>query len=381
MRNKLYPVLAAAAILALFVFAGRLDDLMNRSGIDSDSYKGSVETSYAKGSLDLYGSVYDYYHSFDNYLFMGTDHSGNEDAVGDDHQNSMADFLLLMSIDRSDDSYSLLQLDRNTITTVSLIDDKGQGMATAEQQLCTAHWYGGTDEIGCQNQVIAVSDLLGGLPISGYFSLGLDDIPELNHAIGGVTVTMRQDLTNIDPAFRKNAQVTLTDRQAQEYLQARMNAGNGTNAERMQRQTDYLNAFLDQGPAKVQDNMQYYYDIMSDIEQLSVTDMTGKQFSRVARAMTENTFRGLVSFRGETKLGTVLGDGIEHEEFYPDSHSVTDTLSAIFSLKIRQETEYADPSGETETEKADTWEEWAAEHGEETEEYTETPGPEPETES
>ena len=59
-------------------------------------------------------------------------------------------------------------------------------MATAEQQLCTAHWYGGTDEIGCQNQVKAVSDLLGGLPISGYFSLGLDDIPELNHAIGGV---------------------------------------------------------------------------------------------------------------------------------------------------------------------------------------------------
>ena len=77
MRNKLYPVLAAAAILALFVFAGRLDDLMNRSGIDSDSYKGSVETSYAKGSLDLYGSVYDYYHSFDNYLFMGSDHYGN----------------------------------------------------------------------------------------------------------------------------------------------------------------------------------------------------------------------------------------------------------------------------------------------------------------
>lgn len=226
--------------------------------------------------------------------------------------------------------------------------------------------------MGCQNQIRAVSDLLGGLPINGYFSIAMDDIPKLNHAIGGVTVTMREDLTNIDPAFRKDAEVTLTDQQALEYLQSRVNAGSGTNAERMQRQTDYLNAFLNQGSSKVQDNVRYYYNIFSDIQKFAVTDMTGKQFSRVAKAMTENTFRGLISFDGKTKIGTTLADGLEHEEFYPDKHSVTDILSAIYSLKAVRETETEENFAETESESTDTWEEWVAGHGGETEEDSET---------
>lgn len=360
LSRVLLLILVLILASGLVLVARKLDLRMNQEGIDRDDFSGDNSTSYAKGSVELYGSRYDYDHTFDNYLFMGTDGSGNEDETGEAHQNSMADFLLLMSIDRTDNSYTLLELDRNTITEIHMITDDGADPASALQQLCTAHWYGGTTEMGCSNQVRAVSDMLGDLPINGYFSITMDDIPALNHAIGGVTVTMRDDLTAVDPAFTKGAEVTLTDDQAEKFLRARMNVTSGSNRDRMQRQTDYLNAFLNQSTSKVGKNGKYFYNVFDTIEKLSVTDMTGKQFSRVAKAMTENTFRGLVTFEGESKEGTALDDGLVHEEFYPDEESVVEVMTAIFSLQqVDEETETED-YGESEI---DTWEDWVVEYG------------------
>lgn len=323
--------LAVAA--ALFLGSSILDGRLNESGVESDSFEPlTTEYTYKRGTLELYEKYYDYFHNFENFLIMGTD--GTSDLVGRDgnHHNDMADFLLLMSIDKTDNSFSLLELNRDTIMSVPIIDDTGAVEGTVEEQLCIAHWYGSTVEAGNQNQVRAVSDLLGGLPISGYYALDMEDIPKLNHAIGGVTVTLTEDIPG-DPAMKKGATLTLTDDQAYLYLRSRMNVGGGTNEERMARQHTYLTEFLSQSFAKISSQPRYYYTMFEDLTSIADTNLTGKQISRIAKALTENIRKGFFQFEGESLIGTTLADGLEHAEFYPDETSVIEVLSEIFQLE------------------------------------------------
>ena len=271
-----------AAVAGLFFGTRFLDQKMNDSALETDTYEGRASTTYERGSLVLDDRVFDYFHNFENFLFMGTDVSGNTEAEGEDYSNNMADFLLLLTIDKTADTFTMLELNRDTIAEIRLILHDGSGKATAMEQLCTAHSYGGTETMGCENQVRAVSTLLGGLPISGYYSLHMEDIGLLNAAIGGVTVTLEHDLSSLDPAMKKGAVLTLTDEQAEIFLRARMSVGQGTNEERMARQHAYMSAFMEQSRDKLSASPKYYYNLFENMESFAVTNLTGKQISRIA---------------------------------------------------------------------------------------------------
>ena len=60
-----------------------------------------------------------------------------------------------------------------------------------------------------------VSELLYGMPIAGCFSMTIEGISTLNDAIGGVSITVPEDYTDIDPAFVQGTTLTLTGEQAE----------------------------------------------------------------------------------------------------------------------------------------------------------------------
>ena len=325
-----------AVFAAVYIIAGKLDQKISKSGIAADSFHPvSEEKGYARGSVKLKNKVYDYYHSFENYLIMGTD---ERDKDVEQSGNGMADYLLLLSIDRSADTYSLLEIDRDTIGTVNLIGDNGKGEATAIQQICMAHGYGSTADMGCSNMVRAVSKILGDLPIMGYYSVGMTDIPKLNHAIGGVTVTLTEDFTKQDPAMKKGATLKLSDDQAAIYLRSRMGVGEGTNEERMARQHTYLENFLNQSVDKIKARPKYFEELLDETNEFAVSNLTNSQLSRIAKALTENERKGIFKFDGKHKKGTVLSDGQLHMEFYPSAASIKDVLTEMLEL-VPHETE------------------------------------------
>ncbi len=187
--------------------------------------------------------------------------------------------------------------------------------------------------MGCENQVRAVSHYLGDLPINGYYSFKLDDIGKLNHALGGVTVTLEEDFTHLDKTMKKGATLKLTDEQAEIYLHNRLDVGEGTNTGRMARQHQYMQNLIDSGMANVGSDIKYYYDLFEEIEALATTNLTGKQISRIAEALTDKEFKGLVTFEGKTKIGQALNDGIDHSEFYADKDSIVKVMTEMLSLE------------------------------------------------
>lgn len=285
-----------------------------------------------RGSVTLYGEEYDYYHEYETYLLIGTDATGKSNT-GEAYRGSMADFFILIIMDRTEHSYAVLQLNRDTMTKVTLMQKDGTGYASARLQLCTAHWYGGSRKQSCENTVEAVSNFLGGIPITGYYELNMDKIPLLNHAVGGVEVTIENDFSMVDATMKMGETMTLSDEQAYTFVQKRYNVGDEKNTSRMERQKQYLLAFFQKAKQKSGENSRFTTDLYRELKNDAVTDMTGKTVSRLTKEVTKGSDMGFYTIDGETRLGKALNDGIEHVEFYPHQDSVVQVMTELYGLK------------------------------------------------
>jgi LCP family protein required for cell wall assembly len=298
--------------------------------VENDGFATEVP-KIAQGTITLQKKKYSYYDEIESYLFIGTDASGAEDS--EDYQGSMADFLMLVVLDKTDNTYGFLQLNRDTMTKVTLLQDDGSGYAHATLQLCTAHWYGKDKEASCENTVDAVENLLGGIKIDGYYAINMAEIPTLNHAVGGVEVTLEEDFTAKDAKMKKGATITLNDEQSYLYIHDRYGVGDEENTSRMKRQKQYMKAFFQKAKEKAENNPAFLSKTLKELEDDATTDMTGKTMSRLAKAVSEGTSKGILSFDGEVKLGQALKDGIDHSEFYPDADSMLGILTSLYSLE------------------------------------------------
>ena len=331
-------ILFVALILAMIVFGIGLkifENHMPEPVISEDGFlmDEQSEELAALGSLKLNGNIYSYYHDFETYLIMGTDKTGADSKV---YQGSMSDFLMLVIVDKTDNNYSFLPINRDTMSEVRLIQDDGTGVATAELQLCTAHWYGGNAEQSCANTVESISKLFGGLKINGYYAIPMDAIPKLNHSVGGVTVTLLEDFQDIDRQMKKGETLALSDEQAYRYIHDRYGVGDEKNTSRMKRQQQSMEAFFTKAKEKAKSDKAYVGQLFREFEQTATTNLTAKKISGLTNRLIKGTQKGFFEIKGTSKIGKALGDGIDHAEFYPDKESIIDVMTKIYGLKKRE---------------------------------------------
>lgn len=331
-------ILFVALILAMIAFGigpKIFENHMPEPVISEDGFlmDEQSEELAALGSLKLNGNIYSYYHDFETYLIMGTDKTGADSKV---YQGSMSDFLMLVIVDKTDNNYSFLPINRDTMSEVRLIQDDGTGAATAELQLCTAHWYGGNAGQSCANTVESISKLFGGLKIDGYYAIPMDEIPKLNHSVGGVTVTLLEDFQDIDRQMKKGETLALSDEQAYRYIHDRYGVGDEKNTSRMKRQQQYMEAFFTKAKEKAKSDKAYVGQLFREFEQTATTNLTAKKISGLTNRLIKGTQKGFFEIKGTSKIGKALGDGIDHAEFYPDKESIIDVMTKIYGLKKRE---------------------------------------------
>lgn len=336
-RQKTTGIIVLLAVLVCVLAVGTWYFRKQRSEKVSAT-EGQTETQQSEttdelerllwNKIKLNGKKYKYSTDYETYLFMGTDGSGKEDADRDEYIGNMADFLMLVIVNRKEQTYTFLQLNRDTMTEINLIGRNGKGMATADMQLCTAHWYGGTPEESCENTVKAVSRMLGGVKINGYYAINMEDIGKLNHAIGGVTVTIDSDFGDVDSTLKKGETVTLSDEQAYNFLRYRQGIDDGENTSRMKRHRQYMQAFMAKLKEKIHDDPSIGAEIYEQMSEVAVTDMSGGVLTDMQQAANRGTFE----LEGTTKLGQHLDDGLEHTEFYLDKIAIVKTLKDLYNM-------------------------------------------------
>ena len=277
--------------------------------------------------------LYGFDHRIETYLFVGTDNSGNEQGVGEAYRGALADYLLLLVMDHTTDTYGAIPIDRNTVVEVDMIGTDGERYGLSDEQICTAHWYGRDVQQSAENTVNAVKKLLGELEyIDGYMVLNMEDVGLFNRLVGGVDVPIEDDMENVDPAFVKGTTVKLDDEQAEKYVRARMTVGEGDNASRMRRQQTFMDSFFRQAEQSVRANPKFAQTFWNELRDHSVTDMTGNDFSRIGEKMRSGKAKGFLTIEGEHTTGFLTEDGIEHEEFYPDADSIYEVMNELFTL-------------------------------------------------
>lgn len=281
--------------------------------------------------LTLDNNKYEYTDDLRSYLLIGTDATGElkpEEGRGD-----MADFIMLFFVNRTKDTYGFIQFNRDTITDVPILDKEGKNIGTYPEQLCISHWYGRTEEERNTNTVNTVSSLMGGLEIDGYYAIDMKDVGALNDAIGGVLVTIDEDMTNVDPEFKAGTEVLLTNDQAEKYLRARKSVGEGTNEERMDRQYKYMQSAYNRVINQLREEPNYINTLYDELKDQIRTDQTNDRLSEFAKYISRGSSLGFIRIAGETTEGDTLGNGQILAEHYLDKGAVRDTLAMIVDLK------------------------------------------------
>ena len=260
-------------------------------------------------------------------LVMGVDHDTQDSYAY--RKAGQADFLRLIVLDNKNKTVQQLQIDRDTITPVTMLGVLGDRYEPVTQQICLGYAFGDGRQSSCEVTVEAVENLLGGQKIDQYLSMGLDGISTLNDLAGGVTVTLEDDFSAIDPAMTKGTTLTLWGDQAEVYVRTRRSIGVGTNEARMARQEQYIRQITSQLDAKVQQDQNFVLTAYDALEPYLYTNIPRGQLANEAWAAKDYERMDTIKPEGTYQVGD---DGFM--EFYPDAASLQQAVLQLFYEKV-----------------------------------------------
>lgn len=260
-------------------------------------------------------------------LAMGVDHETQE--TYDYRKAGQADFLRLIVLDNKNKTVQQLQIDRDTITPVTMLGVLGDRYEPVTQQICLGYAFGDGRQSSCEVTVEAVENLLGGQKIDQYLSMGLDGISTLNDLAGGVTVTLEDDFSAIDPAMTKGTTLTLWGDQAEVYVRTRRSIGVGTNEARMARQEQYIRQITSQLDAKVQQDQNFVLTAYDALEPYLYTNIPRGQLANEAWVAKDYERMDTIKPEGTYQVGD---DGFM--EFYPDADALQQAVLQLFYEKV-----------------------------------------------
>ena len=321
-----------AAILAvvLVLLAGML--LLQRWENTQDApVSSSGEASSVEADAPLDGREITYYNGtayarredLETVLLLGVDKFEGETPEGYVN-NQQADFLLLLVMDKQNETCTPIQLNRDTMTQIQVLGVTGEPAGTMTGQLALAHTYGSGEEDSCENTVLAVSNLLYGMEIDHYVSLTMDGVALLNDLVGGVTVEVLDDFSGIDDSLVQGEIVTLQGQQALTYVRSRGGMEDSSNLHRMERQRQYLAALQQQLKKAAQEDSQFSLDVLLQLNEYLVSDCTVEQLSALGDNLANYQVSDILTTPGDAQ------EGEEFMEFTVDEDALQQLVMDVF---------------------------------------------------
>lgn len=314
----LAAVLFVAALLAVWFIGDRLEPEVREP-------RGSLEGRFEPTlTLEHEGKTYNHQElDYTTLLIIGVDRPSLEGAFM--RQSGQADFLLLMTIDRESHEVDLLQIDRDTMAKVQVYGAFGNPAGTRDMQICLSYAFGTNPEKACRNTVKAVTDMLGGIPIDHYIALDMDGMSILNDVLGGVTVTLQDDFSDLDPEMTAGKTLRLKGAQAEHFLRGRMAVGDGSNKSRMERQAMFMEAAADLLGKRMAEDAEIVGELLEALDEHLVASCENAWLINQAYAARRYARTGLVRLDGEHTVGS---DGFV--EFHMDTNALTEYIIGTF---------------------------------------------------
>lgn len=305
---------------------GAEDEAEKTSGGDGISEEITV---WKEGWVRYDGSIYEYNDDILTFLVMGIDKSEEvtESANATDGGQSDGLFLVIANPDLRE--IQILAVNRDTMTEILMPGIAADGSTmTTTAQIAVQHGFGDGREESCELTVEAVSKLLYGLPIHGYLSVNYGALPVLNDALGGIEVTMSQDLSVMYEDWTVGAVVTLKGIQARDFVQWRDTSEFESARMRLTRQKEYMTAFAEKAIEETKKDIQLPVTLYKKVKNYIVTDLSIDEITYLAGELSGYRFGEIYTLEGETKMGE------KFEEFYPDRKAMRELIIRLFYREV-----------------------------------------------
>ena len=256
-------------------------------------------------------------------LVMGIDEEGPVKDSGSYRNNGEADMVAAVILDQTDETYTVLALNRDMMLEMPALGVGGRQAGTFYGQLALSHTYGSGLADSAENTRNTVSNLLYGINIDHYVAMNMDAIGILNDAVGGVTVTVRDDFSAVDESLTPG-EVTLNREQALHYVRTRKDVGNQLNLSRMERHKEYLQGLSAALNRQLDDSDTFAAELYEEMSPYMVTDCSLNVVSGLMQRCADYSLKQILSMEGENVLGA------EYYEFYADEEKLDALILELF---------------------------------------------------
>lgn len=316
-------------VLAVVVAIGLSKDDKRSDEDNVPSTSGDDLEKWQEGIISHNGKDYIFNQKINTYLIMGIDKSGKVETAEDHQSGGQSDAMFLLVTNSVDKTMSVISINRNTMTRVETFYKDGISSGYITGQICVQHGFGDGRQLSCTRAADAVSYLFYNLPITGYLSIRLDAIPIMNDAIGGVELSVLDDIEYSDRgvSLKKGETKKLTGAEAYCYLRGRELDTFDSATNRLRRQEQYIGAFSDQMKAYTKGNPEKMLKIYESIEDYVVTNI---DFAELADELSKYKYDDsrMYTVPGETKMGEI------YEEYHVDEEKFYDMIIDIFYQEV-----------------------------------------------
>jgi len=280
--------------------------------------------------IDDEGNAWNYRDDLIIVLLMGVDYMA-DDSYWKDHivsNGGNADILVLAALDPTNNTLSLLNIPRDSMADILMLDEEGNYVRMTRANVSTAHSYGDGGALSCDLTVDAVSRLLYGIPIQRYASVHFDVLDDFSDLIGGVTLTLEEDCTELDPAYTKGSTITLKGVELKNFVIQRDTSDLNSTHKRSQRHMMLLNVLYNQCKEAFLKDISFPIQLYNRAADHITTNLTIPEITYLAR-------KGFSTDFGSDWVDTIPGEttmGEKYAEFVPDAQWLQNYLAENFCV-------------------------------------------------
>lgn len=288
---------------------------------------------WKEGWVKYNGQVYAYNEDILTFLIMGIDKTKDVKEVAEGTNGGQADALFLVVLNPHDDSLSVLGINRNTMTDVSVYDNNGSFVNTVKAQIAVQHGFGNGVEESCEYEVNAVQHLFYEMPIHGYAAINMSAIGPLTDMVGGVDVVALEDIkSGNSTVIKEGEEVHLEGDLAFAYIHNRDTKEFGSADHRLERQKQFITTYLQKVKQKTKEDIGFPISVYQSIAPQTVTSLTVDEMTYLVSIAKDYSFdeNYLYTLKGETKQGDVF------EEFYVDETDLFELILKVFYEPVEQ---------------------------------------------
>ena len=323
----LFLLILVLTIVVIFAIKGKV--ILPDTEIGHSEGNTPATEKWQEGIIKHNEKYYKFNNKIHTYLIMGIDKDGPvEDEMAEGTRDGgQSDAMFLLVTNSEDETMSVISINRNSMTEVTVYGEGNFVLGKTKAQICTQHGFGDGKKLSCSRTADAVSYLFYNIPIDGYFSINMGAIPLMNDAIGGTQVIVLNDLSYPDVNLKKGDTVNLMGMEAYYYLRGRDINEFDSATNRLRRQEQYITSYFAKMKEVSAGSKTKVLQVYESIEDYIVTNIDFVEL--VSELMSyEYDENRMYTVPGETIMGET------YEEYHVDDKALYDMIIDVFYNEV-----------------------------------------------